>query len=65
MNFFDWKDYKRMFFFTEIPIFGKSKENRENDFSNFYLYYQYHYIISSCFHFMNEKELKENTSSIK
>lgn len=65
MNFFDWKDYKRMFFFTEIPSFGKSKENKENDFLNFYLYYQYHYIISSCFHFMNEKELKENTSSIK
>lgn len=65
MNFFDWKDYKRMFFFKEIPSFGKSEENKENDFLNFYLYYQYHYIISSCFHFMNEKELKENTSSIK
>ena len=65
MNFFNWKNYKRMFFFKEIPIFGKSKENNESDFLNFYLYYQYHYIVSSCFHFMNEKELKENTSSIK
>jgi serine/threonine protein kinase len=65
MNFFDWKDYKRIFFFKEIPIFGKSKEDKKSDFLNFYLYYQYHYIISSCFHFMNEKELKENTLSIK
>lgn len=65
MNFFNWKNYERMFFFKEIPIFGKSKEDKESDFLNFYLYYQYHYIVSSCFHFMNEKELKENTSSIK
>jgi hypothetical protein len=65
MKFFDWKEYKRIFFFKEIPSFSKSKENTESDFLNFYLYYQYHYIISSYFHFVNEKELKQNTSNIK
>ena len=59
MIFFDWKEYKRKFLFREIPIFKENENKNENDFLNFYLCHQYHYIVSSCFHFMTEKELRE------
>lgn len=65
MIFFDWKEYNRKFLFREIPIFKENENKNENDFLNFYLCHQYHYIVSSCFHFMTEKELSKKTSNIK
>ena len=44
---------------------SQNNEKNENDFLNFYLCYQYHYIVSSYFHFINETELKKKTSIIK
>lgn len=65
MIFFDWKEYTRKYFFKELPSFRENNEKNENDFLNFYLCYQYHYIVSSYFHFINETELKKKTSIIK